>query len=256
MFNLATRFWADVRFVFRNSANLFRASPRVKATHRWSRTNGLRFAVFQRTHSSYGFSASSHSQNSLIRHNWTSRRRWPVSHNATLHDRSWEDEAFQDTILSRSQRQGFQVPIEERGVSVHDETLRAASPLRSSAPGCPAPRFDWRRRAASRSPSQGHGYKISCCGKNMQTHIKRLVPQQLEIQPGERFYHEVEAYGDRWVILSCLRLLQSFSLPDFYPCWSSNRPKRKRKCAKDWQNGPSKDSATRVIASPGCQRFG
>lgn len=89
------------------------------------------------------------------------------------------------------------MPLEERGVSVHDETLRAASPLHSSAPGYSAPRFDWRRRAASRSPSQGHAHKFSCDDKNIQTHIKRLVPQQLEIQPGKRFYHEVKAYEDR-----------------------------------------------------------
>ncbi|KAH9993020.1 AAA domain-containing protein [Russula vinacea] len=33
------------------------------------------------------------------------------------------------------------------------------------------------------------------------THIKRLVPQQLEIQPGKRFYHEVKAYEDRFLPL-------------------------------------------------------
>jgi hypothetical protein len=113
-------------------------------------------------------------------------------------------------MLSQSQRQGFPVLLEECGVSVQDESLRAASPLRSSAPGCSAPRFDWRHRAASRSPSQGHGHKLSCDRESAQTHVKRLVPQQLEIQPGGRFYHEVNAYEDRWVIVSCSRPLQSF----------------------------------------------
>jgi hypothetical protein len=196
--NLATRFWADVRFVFRNSAGPFRASPRVKATpSHWSRTNGLRGAVFQRTYLSCRFSAPSNPRNAVIRYERTFHRRWLASHKAmerTFHDRSWEEEAFQDTMLSRPQRQGFPVSLEECS---RDESLKAASPLRSSSSGSSAPRFDWRRRAASRAPSQDHEHKVSCDGKDAHTHIKRLVPQQLEIPPGGRFYHEVKAYEDR-----------------------------------------------------------
>lgn len=52
----------------------------------------------------------------------------------------------------------------------------------------------------SRATSQGRGHKFSRDGKDVRTHIKRLVPQQLEIQPEERFYHEVKAYEDRRVL--------------------------------------------------------
>ncbi len=191
--NLATRFWADVRFVFRNSAKPLHESPRVKATPSCpSKTNGLRGATFQRTYSSGRFAPASHARSSVMRHGLTCHRRWLVSHaviGCTSHDRSWEEEAIQDMM-----EQGFPVPLkEERGVSVHDQSLRTASPLHSFAPDHSTPRFDWRRRAASRAPSRSHG-------KNAQMHVKRVVPPQLEIEPGRRFYHEVKAYEDRWVI--------------------------------------------------------
>lgn len=194
-FNLATRFWADVRLVFRNSAKLFRGSPRVKATPSYrSKTNGFRGATFQRTYLSGRFALASHARSSVIRHGPTCHRRWLVSDaviGCAPHDRSWEEEALQDMM-----EQGFPVPLkEERGVSIHDQSLRTASPLHSFVPDYCTPRFDWRRRAASRAPSQSHG-------KNAQMHLKRVVPQQLEIEPGGRFYHEVKAYENRWVILS------------------------------------------------------
>jgi hypothetical protein len=203
---LATLFWADVRFIFRNSAKPFRASPSVEVTPS-HRTNGLQGATFQRMFSSCRFSAPSHSRNSSIRHEWTSQRRWLASQKSigySSYDRSWEDEALQDAMLSRSQRQCLPVSLKGCGVSVHDESLRAASPLHSSVSGYSAPRFDWRRRAMSRA---AHGHKSSCDGKHKQTHSKRLVPQQRDIQPGGRFYHEVKAYEDRWVLLSCLQSL-------------------------------------------------
>lgn len=192
MLKLATLFWADVRFIFRNSVKPFRTSPSVEVTPS-HRTNGIQGATFQRTFSSCRFSAPSHSRNSLIRHEWTSQGRWLASQKRyTSYDRSWEDEALQDAMLSRSQRQGL--PVKECGVPVHEETLRAASPLHSSVSGYPARRFDWRRRAMSRAT---HGHKSSCDRKHAQTYIKRLVPQQRDIQPGGRFYHEVKAYEDR-----------------------------------------------------------
>ena len=202
MLKLATLFWADVRFIFRNSAKPFRASPSIGVTPS-HRTNGVQGATFQRTVSSCRFSALPHSRNSLIRHEWTYQGRWlALQKRYSSYDRSWEDEALQDAMLSRSQRQGL--PVKECGVSVQDETLRAASPLHSSVSGYSVPRFDWRRRAMSRA---AHGHKSSCDGKHAQTYIKRLMPQQRDIQPGERFYHEVKAYEDRWVLLSCLRSL-------------------------------------------------
>jgi hypothetical protein len=249
-FNLATRFWADVRLVFRNSAKPLHESPRVKATPSCqSKTNGFPGATFQRTHSSGRFAPASHARSSVIRHGLTCHRRLLASNTVircTSHDRSWEEEALQDMM-----EQGFPVSSkEERGVSIHDQSLKTASPLHSFAPDHSAPRFDWRRRAASRAPSRSHGKK------NAQMRVKRVVPQQLEIEPGGRFYHEVKAYEDRWVILPCLRSLPTSFLPDFYPCWRSNKPKRRRKCAKDWQNGPSKNCVIAVIASPGCRGFG
>jgi hypothetical protein len=59
----------------------------------------------------------------------------------------------------------------------------------------------------SRAPSRGLGHKFLRDGKDAQMHIKRLVPQQVEFQPEGRFYHEVKAYEDRCVLLSCLRSL-------------------------------------------------
>lgn len=174
--NLATRFWADVRLVFRNSVKPLRESPRVKATPSCqSKTNGFRGATFQRTYSSGRFTL-------------------------TPHDRSWEEEALQDVMLS--QQQDFSASLkEERGVSIHDQSLRTASPLHSFAPNHSTPRFDWRRRAPSRAPSRSHGHRFSRDGTDEQTHVKRVVPQQLEIEPGGRFYHEVKAYEDRFLPL-------------------------------------------------------
>lgn len=249
--NLATRFWADVRLVFRNSAKTLHEFPRVKAPpSRQSKTNGFRDATFQRTYSSSRIAPASHARSSVISRGSICHRRWASRTviGCASYDRSWEEEALQDVMLSQQQR--FPVTLkEERGISIHDQSLRTASPLHSFAPNHPTPRFDWRRRALSRSPSRGHG-------KDAQKHVKRVVPQQLEIEPGGRFYHEVKAYEKRWVLLPCLKSLQSFFLPDFYPCWRSNKPKRRRKCAKDWQNGPSINCAIAVIASPGCRGFG
>src|SRR6267154_169681 len=246
--NLATRFWVDVRLVFRNSARPLHESPRVKATpSSQSKTNGFRGATFQRTYSSGRFAPASHAQSSV------KSSRTVVG--CTSHDRSWEEEALQDVMLS--QQQDFPVTSkEERGVSIHDHSLRTASPLHSFSPNHSTPRFDWRRRAPSRAPSQIHGHRFPRDVKDAQTHVKRVVPQQLEIEPGGRFYPEVKAYEDRWVLIPSLRSLLSYFLPDFFPCWRSNRPKRRRKCAKDWQNGPLKNSVIAVIASLGCLRFG
>lgn len=184
--NLATRFWADVRLVFRNSAKPLHQSPRVKVTP------GFRDATFQRTYSSGGF--VSHARSSVIRHGLC-HRRWPVSHiviRCASHDRSWEEEALQDVMLSQQQLK------EELRVSIHDQSLRTASPLHSFAPDHSTPRFDWRRRAPSRAPSRTPRQRSSYDGKDVRTHVKRVVPQQLDIEPGGRFCHEVKAYEDRW----------------------------------------------------------
>ncbi|KAI9512155.1 P-loop containing nucleoside triphosphate hydrolase protein [Russula earlei] len=113
-------------------------------------------------------------------------------------DRSWEDEAFQDVMLSRPQRQLIPLPLKEGDISVHVESLRAASPLWSTVPGRSLPRFDWRHRAPSRLPSQGNTHRALYGAK---AYVKRLMPPHLEIQPGERFHHEVRAYEDRFLPL-------------------------------------------------------
>jgi hypothetical protein len=194
--NLATRFWADVRLVFRNSAKPFHESPRVEATSSCqSKTNGFRDATFLRTYSSGRFAPTSHARSSVISPGLICHRRWLASSvGIGGTPRSWEEEeeALHDVILS--QQQGFPVSLKgERGISIHDQSLRTASPLHSLAPDRSTPRFDWRRRALSRAPSRSHG-------KDAQTHVKRVVPQQREIEPGGRFYHEVKAYEDRWVL--------------------------------------------------------
>ncbi len=107
--------------------------------------------------------------------------------------RSLEDEAFQD-MLARSHRQLLST---EHGVSSHDESLRAASPLPSSPLDPPSPRFDWRLRATSRAAARSGVLRPSRDGTNSRTYVKRVIPQHVEIQPGERFHHEVNAYENR-----------------------------------------------------------
>ena len=198
---MATRFWADVRFVFRNSGKLLRASPSVRTllTHP-PKTNGLHGVMFQRAYSSCRFSASSPSRNFVTKYGRPSHRRWLATYSTmgdSSYDPSWEDEALEHMFSSP----GFSEP--SKGVSfIHDEALRAASPLRSPAPGLSSPRFDWRRRATSRAPHRGNRHGISRDGKHAEGHVKRLMPQQHESRPGGRFYREAKAYEDRWVLAS------------------------------------------------------
>lgn len=199
---LATRFWADVRLVFRNSSKPLRESTRVSCR---SKTNGFRDATFQRTYSSGRFAPPSHARSPALSRGSICHRRWLASRTGagcTSHDRSWEEEALQDVMLS--QQQDFLVSLkDERGISIHDQSLRTASPLHSFAPNHPTPRFDWRRRALSRAPSRSHG-------KDAQTHVKRVVPQHREIEPGGRFYHEVKAYESRWVLFPVFEVITKF----------------------------------------------
>jgi hypothetical protein len=212
--------------------------------------------MLHRAYSSCRFLASSRSRISELKHERSSHRRLLATHPSkgrASHDLSWEDEALQDMILSSS-RQSY--PGSGKGVDfVHDESLRAASPLRSPTHGSSSPRFDWRRRATSRAPQRDR-HKISGHGKDAKRYIKRLMPQQLEIEPGERFHQEVKAYEDRCVVRRVKRSPWNVSVLDFYPCWSSSKLKRRRNCAKGWQSGLSSDCAKRATASPGCRRFG
>jgi len=173
--------------------------------------------MLQRAYSSCRFSASSLSRNSVTKYGRPSHRRWLAADSVigdASYDHSWEEEALQH-MLSLP-RQGPSEP--SNGVSiVHDEALRAASPLRSPAPGL-SPRFDWRRRATSRA-HRGNRHEISRDGKGAPGHVKRLMPQQHEIRPGGRFHQEVKAYEDRWDLVSYPGgHHNTFSLSDFYPC--------------------------------------
>jgi hypothetical protein len=175
--------------------------------------------MFQRAYSSCRSSVSSPSRNAVTKYGRLSHRRWLETDSAmedASYDPSWEDEALQHTFSSL--RQGLSLP--SKGVSsVHDEALRAASPLRSPTLGLSSPRFDWRRRATSRAPPRGNRHEVSRDGKNAEGHVKRLVPQQHEIRVGGRFHQEVKAYEDRWVLVSHPGgHHETFFLPDFYPC--------------------------------------
>jgi hypothetical protein len=245
--NLATRFWADVRFVFRHSGTLLRASESTTS---------------QGTSTPRTFSASSRSRNPIKKHGRPPPTRSLATRTATAcatHYRTWQEEALQDMMLSWPQHQSFRVSSPEDNISVREESLRAASPLRSPPSDHSRPRFDWRLRASSRAPALRNGHKISRDGKETQSHVKRVIPQHPEIQSGERFHDEVKAYEDRWVFLSYLRPLQNPPYPfllDFYPCWGSSKPKRKRRREKDSQSGPSRDCASKVTASQGCWHSG
>jgi hypothetical protein len=200
--DLATRFWADVRFVFRNSGKPVRASPYVKtALSHWPEPNGLPGVMLHRSYSSCRLLASSRSGVPLMKHQRSSDRRRLATHSAMAyasHDLSWEDEAFQDIIQSSQSRQ----EPWQGASSVHDESHRAASPLRSSTHGNPSPRFDWRRRATSRAPPQRDRHEICGAAKDKKSYMKRLMPQQLEIESGKPFHQEVRLYEDRCVFSS------------------------------------------------------
>jgi hypothetical protein len=249
-FNLATRFWADVRLVFRNSAKPLHESPHVKATPNCqSKANGLRGATFQRTYSSGRFSLApaSHTRGSL------------ASHTVASHGRSWEEEApeeeaLQDVMLS--QQQDFPVLAkEERGVSIHDQSLRTASPLHSFAPDRSTPRFDWRRRAPSRAPFRSHGHKFSCDGKGAQTHVKRVVPQQLEIESGGRFYHEVKAYEDRWVLFFMFEVIIKLLFARFLPLLEAEKVEDEKELRERLAKWPIKKLCDRGYCITGMSAF-
>ncbi len=180
---LAARFWADVSFVVGNSGTSL--TPGLRTA---SKARNPRSAVSRRVSSSHG---RLHSQNIVTGRGRSPPKRSLATHVATA--RSWEDEAFQD-VLSQSHGQ---LPSTGHGVSVYDESLKAASPLRSPPPDPPSHRFDWRLRATSRAAARSGGLQPSRDGTDSRTYIRRVIPQHLEIQPGERFHHEVNAYENR-----------------------------------------------------------
>ena len=175
---LAARLWADVSFAVGNSGTSL--TPGLRTA---SRAPSPCSAVSRRVSSSCH--GRVHSQNIVTDRGRSPPKRSLATHVATA--RSLEDEAFQDVL---SQSHGH-LP------HVYDESLKAASPLRSPPPGPPSPRFDWRLRATSRAAARSGGLQPSPDGTDSRTYIKRVIPQHLEIQPGERFHHEVNAYEDR-----------------------------------------------------------
>jgi hypothetical protein len=171
--NLAARLWADVSFAVGNSGTSL--TPGLRTA---SKAPSPRSPVSRRVSSPRH--GRLHSQNIVSGRARSPPKRSLATHAATA--RSLEEEAFQD-MLSQSHRHRH----------VYDESLKAASPLRS--PGPPSPRFDWRHRATSRTAASG--LQPSHDGTDSRKYIKRVVPQHLEIQPGERFHHEANAYEDR-----------------------------------------------------------
>jgi hypothetical protein len=173
---LASRFWADV--VGNSGTSL---TPRLRTASNAPSRRSVSL--------SHGRSSSLHSQNIVTR-----RGRSPPKRSLATHvERSFEDEAFHD-VLSRAH--GLH-PSMGHEISVYDESLRAASPLRSPLPGPPSPRFDWRLRATSRAAARSGSLQPSNDRTDSRTYIKRVVPQHLDIQQGERFHHEVKAYEER-----------------------------------------------------------
>jgi hypothetical protein len=155
-----------------------------------------------------------------------------------------------------SQQQNFPVSLkEERDVSIHDQSLRTASPLHSFAPDHSTSRFDWRCRAPSRAPSRSHGHRVSRDGKDAQAHVKRVVPQQLEIEPGGRFYHEVKAYEDRWVLIPCLRSLPSFLSARFLPLLEAEQAEEEKEMRERLAKWPIKKLCDRGYCITGVSAF-
>ncbi|KAI9435605.1 hypothetical protein H4582DRAFT_662868 [Lactarius indigo] len=195
---LAARFWADVSSVVGNSGTSLTPGLRTASKTRSPHSTVSRRASYGRVHS----------QNIVTGRGRSPPKRSLATHIATT--RSWEDEAFQDA-LSRSH--GL-LPLVEHGVSVYDESLKAASPLRSPPPDPLSPRFDWRLRATSRAAARRGSLQSSRDGANSRAFIKRVVPQHLEIQPGEPFHHAVNAYENRRDLFEC-RLLRPVTRQHF-----------------------------------------
>ncbi|KAF8272687.1 P-loop containing nucleoside triphosphate hydrolase protein, partial [Lactarius quietus] len=62
-------------------------------------------------------------------------------------------------------------------------------------------RFDWRLRTTSRAAARSGSLQPSHDATDSRTYIKRVIPQHLDIQSGERFHHEVNAYEERFLPL-------------------------------------------------------
>lgn len=67
----------------------------------------------------------------------------------------------------------------------------------------PTPRFDWRMRAASRTRKD-----LTLAGEDVAKHdpsrryLRRVAPPQINVQPGQPFYEEINAYSQRYALLS------------------------------------------------------
>jgi hypothetical protein len=171
--SMAARFLSDVSFVVGSSGtSLTRAASNARSPRSAMSAQNI---VRRRRHSPPKRSLATHAARARL---------------------ALEDEAFQELL---SQSHGLP-PLAGRGVPVYDESydesLKAASPLRSPF-GPPSPRFDWRLRATSRAAAKGVGLQPSHDGTNSRTYIKRVIPQHAEIQSGERFHREVNAYEER-----------------------------------------------------------
>jgi hypothetical protein len=90
----------------------------------------------------------------------------------------------------------------------------------SSAPLPPSQRSDWRLRATSRTKrtqlldARGH-----------RRYIRRVAPPYMQVQPGEQFHEEIQAYNEQFVALLKLVVVFNLWFTVSYPCWTLSKPR-------------------------------
>ncbi|KIJ60439.1 hypothetical protein HYDPIDRAFT_98653 [Hydnomerulius pinastri MD-312] len=96
------------------------------------------------------------------------------------------------------------------------------------SPLAPSTRFDWRLRAPSRCkgvpelPEKVEGRRV---------YIKRVAPPSNEVQPGEPFYDEIQAYNDRFLPLLLAEQVEDESvLRERLSTWSLPRLREEGYC--------------------------
>jgi hypothetical protein len=90
------------------------------------------------------------------------------------------------------------------------------------APLPPSQRSDWRLRATSRTN------RTQLDGHRHRRYVKRANPPHIQVQQGEPFFEEIQAYNKQFVpflnfAFSLIRLFTAF-----YPYWSLNKLKMKQ----------------------------
>ena len=81
------------------------------------------------------------------------------------------------------------------------------------------------------------------------------MPQQLEIEPGGRFYHEVKAYEDRWALIPCWRSLLSFLSARFLPLLEAEQAEEEKEMRERLAKWPIKKLCDRGYCITGMSAF-